>query len=115
MFPPGPPGIGLACLRASVAVALLFEHHSYRHLLFHCSGGTAILLSLAVILGCLTPVVAALTLVFQALTWFTLGTGSAVPASLIALDALALSLLGPGAYSVDSYLFGRRLLVLPPD
>jgi hypothetical protein len=27
----------------------------------------------------------------------------------------ALILLGPGAFSVDSYLFGRREIVIPPD
>jgi hypothetical protein len=32
----------------------------------------------------------------------------------LSLDALALALLGPGAYSVDSRRFGRRLVVLPP-
>jgi hypothetical protein len=35
--------------------------------------------------------------------------------AIIGLDALALALVGPGAYSVDSYLFGRRLIVLPPN
>ncbi|HEY8149703.1 MAG TPA: hypothetical protein VIK51_12425 [Vicinamibacteria bacterium] len=29
------------------------------------------------------------------------------------LDAAALGLLGPGAYSVDARLFGRRVTVLP--
>ena len=31
------------------------------------------------------------------------------------LDALALVLIGPGAYSIDARRFGRRLVVLPPD
>jgi hypothetical protein len=32
-----------------------------------------------------------------------------------AMTAIALVLLGAGAYSVDARLFGRRRLVLPPD
>ena len=30
------------------------------------------------------------------------------------VDAVALALLGPGAYSVDARLFGRRVTVVPP-
>jgi uncharacterized membrane protein YphA (DoxX/SURF4 family) len=29
--------------------------------------------------------------------------------------AIAIVLLGPGALSIDSYLFGRREIVIPPD
>jgi hypothetical protein len=29
--------------------------------------------------------------------------------------AIALALLGPGAYSLDARIFGRRVIVLPPD
>ena len=29
--------------------------------------------------------------------------------------AAALALLGPGAYSIDARVFGRRVIVLPPD
>jgi len=33
---------------------------------------------------------------------------------MICFDALALALLGPGAYSLDAYRYGRRLITLPP-
>jgi hypothetical protein len=52
----------------------------------------------------------------HALVWLALGSGVEAGAVTIvlSLDALALALLGPGAYSLDSRRFGRRLVVLPP-
>jgi uncharacterized membrane protein YphA (DoxX/SURF4 family) len=38
-----------------------------------------------------------------------------VAALFVAVDAAALILLGPGAHSVDAYLFGRREIVIPHD
>lgn len=35
--------------------------------------------------------------------------------ALLVADALALVLLGPGAYSVDALLFGRREIVIPHE
>jgi uncharacterized membrane protein YphA (DoxX/SURF4 family) len=34
-------------------------------------------------------------------------------AGLVAADALALAMLGPGALSIDAWLFGRREIVIP--
>jgi hypothetical protein len=31
----------------------------------------------------------------------------------VAADALALAMLGPGAHSIDAWLFGRREIVIP--
>ena len=36
-------------------------------------------------------------------------------ALLVAVDAIALALLGPGAHSIDAYLFGRREIIIPSD
>ena len=33
---------------------------------------------------------------------------------ILVLISVAIALLGPGAYSVDGYLFGRREIVIPP-
>jgi uncharacterized membrane protein YphA (DoxX/SURF4 family) len=35
-------------------------------------------------------------------------------ALLIVIAAIGISLLGPGAFSLDGYLFGRREIVIPP-
>ncbi|HEP1208002.1 TPA: hypothetical protein QEN11_14115 [Stenotrophomonas maltophilia] len=96
MFPDRGPGIGLLWLRLCVAAAL-------------CTPGTHAgwlsalsLLAVAMLaLDVLTPlavVPATLGLYAQALPW-----------PLVVLP-LALLALGPGAYSLDARLFGRRLL-----
>jgi hypothetical protein len=36
-------------------------------------------------------------------------------AAIAILNALALALIGPGAYSIDARRFGRRIVVLPPE
>ncbi len=36
-------------------------------------------------------------------------------AALLIVDAVALALLGPGAHSIDAYLFGRREIIIPSD
>lgn len=114
MFPRGLPGLALLLLRVSVATALLVEIHSHRRDLSGWIQAAAILISVASSAGYLTPIVAVMGLVFHALIWCGLGIGSAAVAIMISLDAIALALLGPGAYSVDSYRFGRRVVVLPP-
>lgn len=113
MFPTGLPGVALLLLRASVAIALLLEDYAHRRELYGGMHGAAILLSTTLCAGYLTPIAAALALLFHGLIWSGLGVGSAGAAIILSLDAMALALLGPGAYSVDSYRFGR-VLVLPP-
>lgn len=116
MFPPGLPGLALLLLRASVAVALLLDNYVHRDTLPAWVLGAAVLISLVVSVGYLTPIVAAAALVLHALVWFDVGAGvdAATVTIVLSLDAVALALLGPGAYSVDARRFGRRLVVLPP-
>ena len=114
MFPPGLPGLALLLLRASVAIALVVECYGRQRDLSGWIQAAAILVSLASSLGYLTPVVAVMDLVLHTLIWSCLGIGSAAAATTISLDAIALALLGPGAYSIDYYRFGRRQVILPP-
>jgi len=63
--------------------------------------------------GLVTPVVAALSVLIEVSTVLSgAGTIQAIHVCAV-LDAFALAMLGPGAYSVDARLFGRRRIILP--
>jgi len=76
--------------------------------------GVVVPLCACLCVGFLTPMVAILALLFHALAWSSPSIGSAGTTAIAVLDALALAMLGPGAYSIDAYRFGRRVVVLPP-
>jgi len=113
MFPPGWPGIGLLLLRSSVAIALLFEDRYCHPALPAWIQAVAVLLSITLLAGYLTPIAAFIGLLLHALIWFRVGIGSSI-AVIICLDMIALALLGPGGYSVDASRYGRRVVVVPP-
>ena len=113
MFPTGWPGFGLVLLRFSVAIALLLEIWSHRQLLPVWLAGAGALISAALCAGCVTPIGAAVAVAFHALMWSGCGIDNVALATTVSLDAIALALLGPGAYSVDGYRFGRHVVVLP--
>ena len=114
MFPTGLPGLALLLLRSSVAIALLVENYNHRQDLSGWIQASIILIAVALFSGCLTPIVAVVGLVIHGLIWSGLGASSAAEVTIVSLNVLALALLGPGAYSIDSYRFGRRVVVLPP-
>jgi hypothetical protein len=115
MFPQGGPGVALLLLRISVAVIFLLNAASYlnassiRLLLVF-----VVLASVSLSIGFLTPylsVIACAAAVANLV--FGLGSGNLIYVT-PAIDAAALALLGPGAYSVDARLFGRRVTVITP-
>jgi hypothetical protein len=115
MFPQGGPGVALLLLRISVAAVFLLNaagylNASYVSLLFVC----AVLASASLSVGFLTPYLSVIACAAAAVH-LLLGPG---PGNLIhitqVIDAAALALLGPGAYSVDARLFGRRVTVIAP-
>jgi hypothetical protein len=111
MFPTGLPGLALLLLRASVAIAVLVSSYGQGSSAWAQVG--AILVAVALLAGYLTPIVALVALVVQGFISFRLGFDAAMWGTIVSLDAIALALIGPGAYSADAYLFGRRVVVLP--
>jgi len=82
-------------------------------------GAVAILSGLGLVAGFLTPVAAATaslsTLLITALGPVSIVLGRPMDGAtiaLVAVDAIALAMLGPGAHSIDAYLFGRREIVI---
>ena len=124
-FPGGLPGIALLSLRAVFGVALLVEAGCYvRELNLTPAawlvGLGALAAGILLIVGFLTPVVGAAVAAG--------GVGIAVsllpasnqtvfdsgPATVFALAMLVTIIaLGPGAFSVDARVFGRREIIIP--
>jgi hypothetical protein len=112
MFPTGLPGLALLLLRASVASAVILS--TYREESPGWLQGSAILVAVGLLAGYLTPFVAVAAIVVQAFAWLSPSLDPTIWAVVFSVDAIALALVGPGAYSLDAYLFGRRVVVLPP-
>jgi uncharacterized membrane protein YphA (DoxX/SURF4 family) len=84
------------------------------------SGALAVVFSLSLILGFLTPIAAGLVgldVIGMRLSWFPPPTAHTfdtnLPTMLVVSIAAALTLLGPGAFSIDARLFGRREIIIP--
>lgn len=115
MFPAGLPGIGLACLRLAAALSLSLAM-PWAPGRFPLAAWLLEALGFLLIIGLATPVLAACCAIASAYALIRSG-GAAWPCVSIGIPAaIALALLGPGAYSVDARWFGRKSVVLnDPD
>jgi uncharacterized membrane protein YphA (DoxX/SURF4 family) len=124
-FPGGLPGVGLLLLRGMIAVSLLFHAISFARavepglLEWLFIVGVSVI-GMGLLIGFMTPFLA----ITVALSAIILGLEFT---SLIAADifhvnrelfylvtiALALAALGPGAFSLDARMFGRREIRIP--
>jgi uncharacterized membrane protein YphA (DoxX/SURF4 family) len=132
MFPGGSPGAGLLLLRAALGMALLAQGlagiSDGRDLTFMIWIAVVLLLvvSALLLIGFLTPVVSVVAGLYSLAIALSLATApvqgflaTKAPALLATAIAAALVCLGPGAFSLDARLFGRREIVisspLPPS
>jgi hypothetical protein len=115
MFPAGLPGAALLLLRITIAgllfVAVLSDEPAGRIATWKAIslGVTCLLL----LLGALTPLASVSSVAIEATYWPGTQGLKSVDLALIMLLSVAMFVLGPGAYSVDSKMFGRRLIL--PD
>jgi hypothetical protein len=105
-FPAGWPGLGLLLLRALVSFMLVTQTSA-------AAGGwfvKALLLTGAILLllGLMTPIIA----VGIGLASLSLAFSSNDMVQVVGLSG-AIALLGPGAFSIDARLFGRREVFIP--
>jgi uncharacterized membrane protein YphA (DoxX/SURF4 family) len=114
MFPRGLPGVALLLLRISVALSLMIqvEQHWLQLSGLQLTGYVASGMALTV--GILTPIAALLAVLVY--LWGPFNHSSNNESLLeFMLDSVALSLIGPGAYSLDSLRFGRRIVKVSSD
>jgi len=125
-FPDGWFGMGLLLLRSALGATLILQGSAYfsgqkdlnlallaMGLLALCNGATLLMGFLTPIAGA-SALLAALGATFSWLPTPNWNIFSANPLSVDAITiALATILLGPGAFSIDARLFGRRKIIIP--
>lgn len=111
MFPDGWPGTGLLLLRVAAALPLLIgggvELRGVPHSWVYATQLITISVGVLLLAGLWTPVAGTLKTVIE--IWIIFSSGDAVVAHLLrAMLGASLVMLGPGAWSVDARLFGRK-------
>lgn len=114
MFPSGGPGLALLLLRLFVGAVLVSDAVTAVSVLNMVLVCVLVACALAVVVGFMTPIAAVVAVLIE-----TIGlTAHSIQITLHLfapiVNGVALALLGPGAYSIDALVFGRRLMKFGP-
>jgi putative oxidoreductase len=112
-FPNGWPGRGLLVLRLAVGGMLLANGIAWLAAAPQRNGTAPAIVGIAagllMLIGLWTPVGSVLAVISQ--SWTLLVGGVMLQTAILLLSiSVAVAMLGPGAWSIDSLLFGRRRL-----
>jgi putative oxidoreductase len=112
-FANGWPGFGLLIQRFVVGLALLYHGIALLHGIPALEAAVPVfigsVLGLFMLAGLWTPVAGTLVAVVQ--VWIALtGSGDALTAIILAALGGTLAMIGPGAWSIDARLFGRKYI-----
>ena len=115
-YPDGAAGIALVLLRLACAwiAFLVIARLPFPRVSPNASIVASAAFALALALGFGTRIVAFVSAAAAIATAFISGSDSALTMIARACGCAALGLLGPGAYSIDAIVFGRRVIRLEP-
>lgn len=117
-FVSGLPGLGLLLLRLIAAVTLIMhglQTHDSTSQQAITPQEIAAVGGLLLLVGLWTSIVGAIVAIAELWVVFSHGSDLWVSVMLVGIST-ALTLLGPGAWSVDARLYGwRRIKIRPPD
>ena len=121
-FPSGPPGIGLLIARTALGLVFMIQG---RFCLIdtdpgsRLAGACAAFLGALLAVGFLTPIASVLGALGGLMVGLSIIPGYSSPLShsvyaqfLIGVLLVEILLAGPGAYSIDSRIFGRREIII---
>jgi uncharacterized membrane protein YphA (DoxX/SURF4 family) len=115
MFPAGTAGAALFILRVSIAVSLLVDGTAHWALTNSFWAAALFVLPAGLLcLGFLTPYCAGAGLILQLIILAAFHGPDTLHLSLSMVNCGVLAVLGPGAYSIDARLFGRRIVSVLP-
>jgi uncharacterized membrane protein YphA (DoxX/SURF4 family) len=120
-FPGGAAGLGLLLLRATLSITVIIQgwlrlFDQENSTIWTKSFGLAVIVSGAMLLlGFLTPLSAFLVFLGSAISFFSSfqSTEPNLVAARFMVFSIAIILIGPGAFSLDARLFGRREIIIP--